>query len=33
MGLGALFWVLLYTTIWMWKFDNKMPYYGYWAGK
>jgi len=25
--------VLLYTTIWMWKFEKKMPYYGYWEGK
>lgn len=33
MGLIALFCVLLYTTIWMWKFEKKMPYYGYWEGK
>ena len=33
MGLGALFCILIYTTIWMWKFDKKMPFYGYWAGR
>ena len=33
MGLISLFSLILYTTIWMWKFDKLTPYYGYWAGR
>jgi len=33
MGLISLFSLILYTTIWMWKFDKYTPYYGYWEGR
>ena len=33
MGLISLFSLILYTTIWMWKFDKHTPYYGYWEGR
>jgi sterol desaturase/sphingolipid hydroxylase (fatty acid hydroxylase superfamily) len=33
MGLVSLFSLILYTTIWLWKFDKLTPYYGYWAGR
>lgn len=28
-GIAALFWVLLFATIFMWKFEKLCPYYGY----
>lgn len=33
LGLSALFFVILYTVIWLWKVDPITPYYGYWAGR
>lgn len=32
-GISALFFVIIYTTLWMWKVDPYTPYYGYWAGR
>ena len=29
LGLTALFWVILTTTIWMWQIEHRGPYYGY----
>lgn len=28
-GIAALFWVLLFATIFMWKIERHTPYYGY----
>lgn len=33
MGIVSLFSLLLYTTIWLWKVDRVMPFYGYWEGR
>ena len=33
MGISALFFVIFYTTIWLWKVDPFTPYYGYWQGR
>jgi hypothetical protein len=33
MGVIALFSLLLYTTLWLWKVDRHLPFYGYWAGR
>lgn len=32
-GVGALFCIILYTLIWLWKVDPLTPYYGYWQGR
>lgn len=32
-GAGALFCIILYTLIWLWKVDPLTPYYGYWQGR
>jgi|APCry1669189070_1035195.scaffolds.fasta_scaffold260602_1 hypothetical protein len=29
LGLAALFYVISYTTVWMWKLEKLGPYYGY----
>lgn len=28
-GIAALFWVLLFATVFMWKIERLTPYYGY----
>jgi lathosterol oxidase len=33
LGISALFFVILYTVIWLWKIDPLTPYYGYWGGR
>lgn len=33
LGVSALFFVILYTVIWLWKVDPLTPYYGYWGGR
>jgi Delta7-sterol 5-desaturase len=33
MGIISLFSLLLYTTIWLWRVDRHLPFYGYWAGR
>lgn len=33
MGIISLFSLLLYTTIWLWKVDRHLPFYGYWSGR
>ena len=30
MGISALFFVILYTALWLWKVDPYTQYYGYW---
>ena len=33
LGVSALFFVILFTAVWLWKIDPLTPYYGYWAGR
>ena len=32
-GISALFFVVIFFTMWHWKIDKISPFYGYWQGK
>lgn len=31
LGLSALFWVVVFVTVWMWKVEQHGPFYGYYG--